>query len=91
MDIVIDLSFITDFLSLPPDEMFKRLFLYFGWIPIAIVFLWGSLQVWLSHIRGKWAEKNAKYTLLAIDVPRGMKNMIFGEVSLSKLNLMLCR
>ncbi len=71
MDIVIDLSFITDFLSLPPDRMLILIFKYFGWIPITIVFLWGVLQVWISYIRGKWAEKNAKFTLLAIDIPRG--------------------
>ncbi|MBD3248153.1 hypothetical protein GF382_02585 [Candidatus Falkowbacteria bacterium] len=71
MDIVIDLSFISDFLSLPPEIILTRLFFYFGWIPLAIVFLWGALQVWIYHINIKWGEKNAKYTLLAIDIPRG--------------------
>lgn len=71
MDIVIDFGFIVDFLSLPPDKMLKLLFLYLGWIPIAVVLLWGILQVWLNYIKGKWAEKNAKFTLLAVDIPRG--------------------
>lgn len=71
MDIVIDLSFITEFFSLPADEVLRRIFFYFGWIPLAIAFLWGALQLWIYYIRIKWSEKNAKFIILAIDIPRG--------------------
>ncbi len=70
MDIVIDLTPIYEFLKLPPDIMLKRLFFVFGWIPIAIVFLWGAKEMWISYVKGKWG-KMQKFVLLAIDIPRG--------------------
>ncbi|MFH1427227.1 MAG: hypothetical protein ABIG60_01725 [Patescibacteria group bacterium] len=70
MDIVIDLTSISEFLSLPANEMLWRMFWLFGWIPIAIVFLWGAKEVWLTYIRGQWMRKQ-KFIVLAIDIPRG--------------------
>ncbi len=71
MDIVINLTSISNFFSLPMDIMLWRLFTLIGWIPIAIVFLWGAKEIWLGYIRGKWGEENGKYLILAIDIPRG--------------------
>lgn len=71
MDIVIDFSSIYEFLSLSPDLMMWRIFVLVGWIPIAITFLWGMKEVWLQYIRRKWKKENARYILLAIDIPRG--------------------
>lgn len=42
----------------------------FGWLPIAIVFLWGAKEVWLFYIGNRWYATN-KFILLAIDIPRG--------------------
>ncbi|MDD4900586.1 MAG: hypothetical protein PHS62_00530 [Patescibacteria group bacterium] len=70
MDIVIDLQPITDFLNLPPEQIFLTLFLYIGWIPIAITFLYGVIQVWLRYVRLAYGASE-KVILLAIDIPRG--------------------
>lgn len=70
MDIVIDLTNIQEILSLPPEILIYKLLINVGWIPIAITLLWGFKELWLSYIRKKWAEKNAKFVLLAIDIPR---------------------
>ncbi|MFA4941776.1 MAG: hypothetical protein WC582_04270 [Patescibacteria group bacterium] len=70
MDIVIDLSSVYNFFNLSPDLIFWRLFLLFGWIPIALTFLWGVKESWLFYIRTKWSGTN-KFILLAIDIPRG--------------------
>lgn len=69
MDIVIDLTPIMEFLSLPPDEMAISLFFLFGWIPISIIFLWGSYLVWLDYRAGVWSATN-KFIFLAIDIPK---------------------
>lgn len=71
MNIVIDFSSLINFFSLPADLILWRLFLLFGWIPIAITFLWGAKEVWLDYIRAKWLRANIKHVLLAIDIPRG--------------------
>ncbi|MCF7795219.1 hypothetical protein K9M50_02580 [Patescibacteria group bacterium] len=70
MNILIDLTPIQDFLSLSPDLMFWRFFMYFGWMILAVIFLQGSLQVLLMKKREKWMS-TVTYTLLAIDIPRG--------------------
>lgn len=67
---VIDLTPINEFMRLPADVMVERMMYLFGWIPIAVVFLWGAKEVWLSYIRRQFA-KTLKFTLLAIDIPRG--------------------
>ncbi|MFP4514483.1 MAG: hypothetical protein ACLFNO_00565 [Parcubacteria group bacterium] len=70
MNILIDLTPIQDFLSLPADLMFWRFFIYFGWMILAVLFLHGVLQVWLMRKIEQWSS-TVTYTLLAIDIPRG--------------------
>lgn len=69
MDITVNLQPILDFLALPTDLMLLGLLYYVGWIPIAIVFIWGVCQVWLFYIRLAYGA-SIKTVLLAIDVPR---------------------
>jgi hypothetical protein len=71
MNIVIDFSSIFGFLNQPADVLLGKVLFYFGWLPIAITFLWGAFQLWIYYKQGIWAGKNAKYTFLAIDIPRG--------------------
>jgi hypothetical protein len=74
MDIVIDFQAIFDSIieaSRYPDILLAKLFFYFGWIPISFTFLWGAHLLWINYRQNLWAEKNAKFTLLAIDIPRG--------------------
>lgn len=68
LQLIVDLSSIQNFLALPADEMFLRMLLTVGWIPIAWVLIWGSSQVFLDSRQGKFASKIKKITL-AIDVP----------------------
>lgn len=70
MNIVIDISAINAYLNLPPDQMLVVFMLNFGWIVIAIVFLFGVRDVYLFWLRHKWAAKH-QFILLAIDIPRG--------------------
>lgn len=69
MNIEIDLTPIIEFLSLSPEEMAISLFLLFGWIPISIIFLWGSYLVWIDYRSGVWSATN-KFIFLAIDIPK---------------------
>jgi hypothetical protein len=71
MNIVIDLTPFANFFAEPINVIMLKLFFYIGWIPIAITFLWGSFELWIFYRQGLWAAKNAKYTFLAIDIPRG--------------------
>jgi hypothetical protein len=71
MNITINLTPFANFFTQPADIVMTQLLFYFGWIPIAIVFLWGSFELWIYYRQGQWAAKNAKFTILAIDVPRG--------------------
>jgi hypothetical protein len=76
MEIIINnttLSFkpLVDFFSQQPDVILRQILFYFGWIPLCFVFLWGAKELWLFYRQEKWAHKNAKYTFLAIDIPRG--------------------
>lgn len=67
---VIDLTPIYNFFSLPPDVMLYKLLLYYGWLPIAFVFVWGSIQVWLFWRNGIY-KSTLNFVLLAIDIPKG--------------------
>ncbi len=69
MDIVIDLSRIENFFALPPGKMLWVFVGNFGWMIIAVLFIYGVLQLYLFYIRGKWASGH-KYILLAIDIPK---------------------
>jgi hypothetical protein len=71
MNIVIDFSAFSNFFNQPADAIMLELLFYVGWIPVALVFLWGSFELWIFYRQGLWAAKNAKYTFLAIDIPRG--------------------
>lgn len=70
MVINFDLAPFAELLTLPTTTAVWRLvFWYFGWLPIAIVMLHGLLQVWLHERRLAW-EHHQKFILLAIDVPK---------------------
>jgi hypothetical protein len=71
MNIVIDFSSFYNFFNQPADIILGKVLFYFGWLPLAITFLWGAFKLWIFYRQGQWAGKNAKYTLLAIDIPRG--------------------
>lgn len=71
MDIVINLQPIYEFLSLPADIMLLRFLYLFGWIPFAVVILWGLKEIWLNNVVQNIYGSKQKFILLAIDVPRG--------------------
>jgi len=70
MDIVIDLTTLNQFLALSFDQQLARILILYGWIPLAVTFLYGTTEAWLYYIQMKWGAKNAKYIFLAIDIPR---------------------
>ncbi len=70
MDIVIDLAKISEFLSQPAPILLKQMLLTVGWIPVAIVLLWGFKELWLFYIQSQWGATQ-KHVFLAIDIPRG--------------------
>jgi hypothetical protein len=70
MNVVIDLSPIYEFIALPPDQQILIFLLHFGWIPIAIMFLFGAVEAWLYWRQNLWGA-TLKFTLLAIDIPKG--------------------
>jgi len=70
MDIVIDLAQINEFLSQPAPIILKQILFTVGWIPVALVLLWGFKELWLFYIQSQWGATQ-KYVLLAIDIPRG--------------------
>ncbi|MBP8599636.1 hypothetical protein KBI31_00095 [Patescibacteria group bacterium] len=65
-----NLTPLINFFYLPADEIVWRLVFYYGWMIPAIMFLKGSLMVWLSWRRRLFFSKQ-HFTLLAIDIPRG--------------------
>jgi hypothetical protein len=70
MTINLDFSGLQELLTLPMGvALWRIMFWYFGWLPIAIVMLYGLLQFWLYERRSAW-EHHQKFILLAIDVPR---------------------
>ncbi|MFW5888144.1 MAG: hypothetical protein ACOCVY_00315 [Patescibacteria group bacterium] len=71
MDIVIDLTPLVELFNLSFPELLWVMFVNVGWIPIAFVLLWGFKEVWMNYINDKWVSKNAQFTILALDVPRG--------------------
>jgi hypothetical protein len=70
MNIVVDLSPLIQFFSLPPETMLWRFMAYYGWIIIAILFLNFAREMWLLKVQGEYFSK-FKFMLLAIDIPRG--------------------
>ena len=70
MVINIDLTQLSELTNLPAGEIAWRImFWYFGWLPVAIAFLWGAAQLWLYDRQNKWAA-NQKMIVLAIDIPQ---------------------
>lgn len=70
MDIVVDLTSVYAFFSLPPDILLMRFLVLFGWIPVGIVFLWGAKEIWMEYINRQYGA-TVDFVLLAIDIPRG--------------------
>lgn len=60
----------SDFFSNSPDELLLGLLINGGWIPFALVFLWGALELWKHYLGDKWYAQQS-FVLLAIDIPRG--------------------
>lgn len=71
----LDLSLIYAFLALPMNEQLYRTLVYFGWIPVAFVILYGAKELWMDYIQGKWAA-DQKRILLAIDIQRGNEQSV---------------
>jgi len=69
MNIVIDISAINQFLSLPPDQMLLSFWSNFGWIIVGIIFIYGVRDVYLFWLRIRWSADH-KAILLAIDIPK---------------------
>ncbi len=58
----------TGFWNQPIDLILYQLLVWFGWVPIVLVMLWGFTQVWLATRQEKWV-KSLKWVIMAIDVP----------------------
>jgi len=71
MEITINTASLEEFFNLPAGQMFWEFFINFGWMIIAVVFLYGISLIYLQKIRSQWAAKNLKFIILAIDVPKG--------------------
>lgn len=70
MDIVIDYNFLYELSNLPSYVLVWKIFwTYYGWLPLAITFLWGISLLWLKSRRIKF-KRSFNFILLAIDVPR---------------------
>jgi len=69
MNIVVDLSSISEFFSLPPEAMLWRFMAYYGWIIIALMYLYFAREMWLIKVQTDYCKK-IKHILLAIDIPR---------------------
>jgi len=48
--------------------VWRIIFWYFGWLPLAMTTIWGLLQVWLDERQG-WFKSKQGLTILAVDVP----------------------
>ena len=70
MDIFINLDKIVEFLEMPTNIIIAKLFLYVGWIPIAMILIWGIWQLWIYYIQGIFGSKR-EFIFLAIDIPTG--------------------
>lgn len=70
MEININTDSIQAFLNLPPDQMMWSFFINFGWMILAAIFIYGTILVYHYRLKGIWAEKNLKFILLAIDIPK---------------------
>jgi len=69
MNIVIDISSIQQFFNLPADQMFWAFMGNFGWLILALVFLYGVRDLYLFYMYQLWSRSH-KSILLAIDIPK---------------------
>jgi len=69
MNIVLNLQPLMDFFNLPPETMLWHFMAYYGWIIIALMFLFSVREMWLLHVESIYMGK-VKYVMLAIDIPR---------------------
>lgn len=71
MSIVVNLEPLIEFFNLPFEIFLWQFFIMYGWIPLALAFIWGAKEVWVkNYIQPKWFALH-KQVLLAIDIPRG--------------------
>ena len=67
--ITIDLSFFSELSTHSPFYIMGVFFIYGGWIPVVIIFLWAAKVMWLKW-RQRLYARTIEYTLLAIDIPK---------------------
>ena len=70
MDVVINLDKILAIFEMPADILLAKFFLYFGWIPLAFILLWGIFKVWVYYRQNQYGGRR-EFVLLAIDIPIG--------------------
>lgn len=58
----------ASFFDRPIDAILFDLFVWFGWIPIAMTVAWGVVMMWQNYRIGQYVS-GYKWVLLAIDVP----------------------
>jgi hypothetical protein len=58
----------TGFWNQPVDIILYDILVWFGWVPIMIVMVWGCVQVWLALRQEKWVG-SLQYSIMAVDVP----------------------
>lgn len=70
MLINLDFTQLSELTTITTGEMLWRLmFWYFGWLPIAVAFVWGALELWLYYRQGLYSAKQ-KIMILALDIPQ---------------------
>jgi hypothetical protein len=69
MEIVLDLNFFTEFISLPLHIILWKLFVNGGWIILLLLIFRVIYSNWIHKKRAEFLD-NVSYALLAIDVPR---------------------
>ncbi len=70
MNIVINTTAFSQFLSLAPGQMLWVFWRDIGWLIISFIYLYGVRETYLLWLRRKWSLTHQN-VLLAIDVPRG--------------------
>jgi len=70
MDIVINTARLDAFLNAAPLDMAWQFFANFGWMVIAVAFLYGVREIYLMYVEDQFAA-TLKNIILAIDIPKG--------------------
>jgi len=63
------LNWVLELGALPPDEFLVKLLVYFGWIPIFFVLLYGAREIYVYQMKSRYSGAQQKI-LLAIDIPK---------------------